>query len=111
MQSFIDNYDGKDVAAVLLDSNSTSLWTITPPNLQRFKNDLNGNATIKFRFVITVSRRTYNQYSDRVEKGHEIQLTPDHPARQELLNAINNNNPSNDVHLVNFFPKLIKVCR
>lgn len=109
VQSFIDNYDEKDIAAVLLDSNSTTLWTITPPNLQRFKNDLNGNAMIKFRFTISVSRRTYNQYSDRIEKGQEFHLTADHPARKQLLNAINSNHPNHYVHFVNLLPKFIKV--
>lgn len=109
MQSIIDNYDEKDIAAVLFDSHSTSLWTITPPNLQRFKNELNGNGTIKFRFIISVSRRTYNQNSDRVEKTQEIYLTADNPARKELLSAINKKNPNRYVHLVNLFPKFIKV--
>lgn len=111
VQSLFDNYDEKDVAAVLLDPNSTSLWTISPPNLQRFKSDLNANETIKFRLIISVSRLTYDQLSDRVETNQVFDLTAEHSARQELLKALNRNDQNQHIHLVNLFPKFLKVYK
>lgn len=109
VQSFIDNYDEKDIAAISLDTNSTSLWTISPPNLRRFKNTLHGNVTIKFRFTISISRLSYDQFAERVETSQVIYLTAEDVARQELLNALNKNIPDRHVHLVNLFPKFLKV--
>lgn len=109
VQTIINNYDDKDIAAIMLDSNSTSLWAISPPNLQRFKNNLNGNATMKIRFTISVSRSSYDPLGVRVETSQEFHLTAADAARQQLLNALNKNSPNRNVHLVNLFPKFLKV--
>lgn len=108
-QSFIENYDEKDVAAILLDTNSTSLWTISPPNLRRLKKNLDGNVTMKFRFTISISRLSYDQYAERVETSQVFYLTAEDAARQQLLNALNSNIPNRHVHLENLFPKFLKV--
>lgn len=109
VETFIDNYDEMDIAAVLLDSSSTSLWTISPPNLRRFKNNLSGNATMKFRFKISVSRLSYDPLGERVETSQVFHLTAADTARQQLLNALDRNTPNRHVHLVNLFPKFLKV--
>lgn len=109
VETFIDNYDEKDVAAIMLDSNSTSLWTISPPNLRRFKNNLIGNATMKFRFKISISRLSYDPPTEQVEASQVFHLTATNAARQELLRALNKNTRNRHVHLVNLFPKFLKV--
>lgn len=109
VQTFIDNYDEKDVAAITLDSNSTSLWTISPPNLRRFKNHLKENETMKFRFTISMSRMSSDPPTEQVQTSQEFHMTAAGAARQELLNVLNKNNRNRHVHLVNLFPKFLKV--
>lgn len=109
VQMFIDNYDERDVAAVTLDSNSTSLWTISPPNLRRFIYHLHGNATMKFRFSVSLSRVSYNPSTEQVHTSQVFHLTEADAARQELLSALNKYSRNRQVQLVNLLPKFLKV--
>lgn len=109
MQSFISNYDEEDIAAISLDVNSTSLWTISPPSLQKLKDDLIGNVTIKFRYKIAVSRQTHEQSSDTVETNQIFHLSDNDLGRQELIKILNQNDHNQLVHLPHLFPKFVKV--
>lgn len=109
VQTFIDNYDEKDVAAITFDSNSTSLWTISPPNLRRFKYNLIGNTTMKFRFKISISRLSYDPSAEQVEASQVFQLSATNKARQELLSALDKKSRNRHIHLANLFPKFLKV--
>lgn len=110
MQSFISKYDEEDIAAISLDVNSTSLWTISPPSLRKFKDDLNKNATIKFRYSISVSRQTNDKSSEIIETNQIFYLSEKDLARQEITKILNRNDQTQKVHLPYLFPKFLKVC-
>lgn len=38
--TFISNYENVDIAAVYLGTNSTAIWIISPPDLERLIDDL-----------------------------------------------------------------------
>lgn len=38
--TFLSNFESNDVAAVELGANSTSLWIISPPDLDRLRDEL-----------------------------------------------------------------------
>lgn len=56
--TFLSNYEANDLAAVVLGPQSTSLWIISPPDLERLKDDLAKNVTLKIQYKYTVSRVT-----------------------------------------------------
>lgn len=38
--TFLSNFEADDVAAIILGPNSTALWIISPPDLDRLREDL-----------------------------------------------------------------------
>lgn len=110
MLKFISNFDEEDIAAISLDVNSTSLWTISPPSLRKLKDDLISDVPIKIRISISVSRLTHGESIDTVEANQIMYLSKSHHARQELLRAMIQLNQNHVVQFSHFLPKFIKVC-
>lgn len=108
VQSIISNYDEEDIAAILLDVNSTSLWMISPPSLQKFKNDLHKNVTVKFRYSITISRLAHDE-PNAVEANQIFYLHGNDLARQQLIRILKDGVHEQRVHLPSLFPKFLKV--
>ncbi|XP_031619192.1 piezo-type mechanosensitive ion channel component-like isoform X2 [Contarinia nasturtii] len=108
VRSFILNYDETDIAAISLDVNSTSLFMMSPPSLQKFKNDLNQNVKIKIRYLISVSRLTHDD-SDVVEFSKKFDLNADAEARQEMFKILSDGDHAQRVHLPLILPKFLKV--
>ena len=108
-QSIISKYDEEDVAAISLDINSSSLWLMSPPSLQKLKRYLRENVTMKFRYSISISRLTHAQ-SDVVEDNQVFVMHENDAARQELIRIIQYGIVfQNRVHLPFLFPKFLKV--
>lgn len=108
--TFLSNYESNDVAAVVLGPNSTSLWIISPPDLERLKDDLANNVTLKVRYKYAISRVTYNEkMSGTVEGERSFDLLEDSPARGELLSMLNHVAIGKRIQLPFLFPKFLKV--
>lgn len=107
-QSIISKYDEEDVAAISLDVNSSSLWLMSPPSLQKLKRYLRENVTMKFRYSVSISRLTHAQ-SDVVEDNQVFVMRESDAARQELIRIIQDGDQSQRVHLPFLFPKFLKV--
>lgn len=107
-QSIISKYDEEDVAAISLDVNSSSLWLISPPSLQKLKRYLRENVTMKFRYSISISRATHAQ-SDVTEDNQVFVMHENDAARQELIRIIQDGIQKQRVHLPFLFPKFLKV--
>lgn len=107
----MSNYEANDVAAVVLGPQSTSLWIISPPDLQRLKEDLASNITLKVQFKYVVSRVTNTEkISGTVTGERSFDLKSDTPARQELLNMLNHTSSDDKRSQLPFlFPKFLKV--
>lgn len=115
--TFLSNYEANDLAAVTLGPQSTSLWIISPPDLDRLKNDLARNTTLKVQFKYTVSRPTNTEkIAGTVSGERSFDLKADTPARQELLDMLsaatltNSTGPNEKRSQLPFlFPKFLKV--
>lgn len=110
-QTFLSNYEANDIAAVLLGANSTSLWNISPPDLQRLKNDLaNSNTTLKVRYKYTVSRVTYSEkMSGTISAEQSFDIIGESPIRKGLLAMLNHESNTTRVEMTYLFPKFLKV--
>lgn len=94
----------------MLGPNSTSLWIISPPDLERLKDDLANNVTLKVRYKYAISRVTYNEkMSGTVEGERSFDLLEDSPARGELLSMLNHVAIGKRIQLPFLFPKFLKV--
>lgn len=98
------------MAAIQLGSNSTSLWTISPPDFERLREDLEKNVTLKVRYKFSISRQTFSEkMAGTVEGDQKIDLAPE--AREGLIKMLNHTHNSTDkrVQLSFLFPKFLKV--
>lgn len=114
--TFLSNYENTDIAAVVLGPNSISLWIISPPDLERLKDDLSKNDTLKVRYKLSISRVTYSEkMPGTIDIERSFDLVHDSPARKELLTMLNNvNNTASGgkrIQLPFLFPKFLKVRR
>lgn len=109
-QTFLSNYENDDVAAVQLGPNSTSLWSISPPDFERLKSDLLNNVTLKIRYKYSVARTTYSEkMSGIVEAEQSFELTAQSPVRKELITMLNQGSKGVRIQLPLLFPKFLKV--
>ena len=108
--TFLQNYEANDVSAVVLGPNSTSLWIISPPDLERLKEDLRNNVTLKVQYKYVVSRVTNTEkIAGTVQSDRSFDLKDETPARQALLNMLDNVVDNKPTQLPHLFPKFLKV--
>lgn len=106
--TFLSNYESNDVAAVQLGSNSTSLWAISPPELERLKDDLINNVTLIVRYKYSVSRQTFSdKMAETVDGNQKFDLSQE--ARTGLIAMLNHQSNVKRVQLSFLFPKFLKV--
>lgn len=108
--TFLSNYEPDDVSAVVLGPNSTSLWIISPPDLERLKDDLEKNTTLKVQYKFVVSRVTNTEkIAGTIRSERSFDLMADTPARKDLLEMLNDSSNIKPTQLRNLFPKFLKV--
>lgn len=108
--TFLSNYRATDMAAAILGTESTSLWIISPPDLQRLRDDLARNVTLKVQFKYDVLRATNTDKIAGIVTGERsFDLNYNTPARQELLNMLNNPSSNGRTRFPFMFPKFLKV--
>lgn len=110
--TFLSNYEANDVSAVVLGPNSTSLWIISPPDLERLKDDLEKNVTLKIQYKYFVSRVTNTEkIAGTITSDRSFDLKADTPARKDLLDMLDNTTDLNPTQLPFLFPKFLKVIQ
>ncbi|XP_059615886.1 piezo-type mechanosensitive ion channel component isoform X4 [Phlebotomus argentipes] len=107
--TFLTNYEAADVAVVDLGPNSTSVWAISPPDLQRMREDIESQDTLKIFFRYTVSRVTYSKENPGVITDEtSYDLVYGDPIRQVLSGMLSNQTAGN-VSIPHILPKFLKV--
>lgn len=108
--TFLSNYDANDLSAIILGPNSTSLWIISPPDLNRLKDDLMKNVTLKVQYKYIVSRVTNtDKIAGTITRERSFDLKSETPARKELLDMLNQVSNQKPTQLPFLFPKFLKV--
>ncbi|XP_011312853.1 piezo-type mechanosensitive ion channel component 1 isoform X3 [Fopius arisanus] len=117
--TFLENYEATDVAAVRLSRSSKKLWSISPPDKERLKLELESNATLTFHIEWTVSRKTDVKDSTGVTSTPRNILIPAwingefNPLRKNLAELLGPEPPPNGANVSipvrNVFPKFLKV--
>lgn len=110
VQAFLTNYDFDDIAAIEFDTNSTSLWNISPPGLQRLIIKLRANDTLPFRMKFKVVRNSHEAESGVSIFTQILDLANEANLRNELLKMLQPMNTTNrQLQLSSLLPKFLKV--
>ncbi|KAL3280583.1 hypothetical protein HHI36_003816 [Cryptolaemus montrouzieri] len=115
--TFITNYESSDVAAVKLSSDSSNIWTISPPDRKRMIEEVNSDNPLTLRFNVKVSHETSKSENSNMPSVF-VQIVlpafgPDgerNPARTNLSNMLETDgNTTSPVQLMEIIPKFLKV--
>lgn len=83
---------------------------ISPPDLERLKDDLQNNVTLKIQYRYVISRLTNTEkIAGTIAAERAFDLKSDSPARAELLNMLNHGVNQKPTQLPFLFPKFLKV--
>ncbi|XP_067135532.1 piezo-type mechanosensitive ion channel component 2-like isoform X2 [Centruroides vittatus] len=111
IQSFLANYDMNDVIMVELNSNSTSLWAISPPSQSALIKELQNETDILKMKISWSFSRALNVSSDMdktVGNEYEI-LLQDKKTRSALASMLNGTEQSAPIIIHRIFPKFLRV--
>jgi piezo-type mechanosensitive ion channel component 1/2 len=110
--TFLSNYEGIDVAAVKLGSNSSTIWNISPPDRERLLADLKMNKTLTTRFTFKVSRESGSkEISGIAESEHKNDIVGNDTVGLALIKILESTdeNHTYSVIMPTMMPKFLKV--
>lgn len=110
IMSFLANYDMNDVTMVNLNSNSTSLWAISPPSQSALIRELQNGSILKMKISWSFSR-ALNESSD-IDKtvGNEYEiLLQNKTTRMLLASMLNGTEETKQIVINKIFPKYLRV--
>lgn len=93
--TFLENYINTDVAAVKLSTESGKLWSISPPDKSRLKDELLSDNVVTIHVEWTVAKKPASKdISGVTSNTRDIRLEPYvngtiNPVRKDLLDALN----------------------
>lgn len=113
--SFISNYEAPDVAAIKLSTDSANIWSISPPDKRRMKEELGSKNPVTVKLQYTVSHKSSSKSDAGIIK-EEINIVLDatvdskpNPVRQGLLDFLEGKPDVEPVELAFLWPKFLKV--
>ncbi|XP_044744035.1 piezo-type mechanosensitive ion channel component isoform X4 [Chrysoperla carnea] len=115
--TFLSNYEFDDIAQVVLSGNSTVVWNISPPDLERLIEELNSTNTITVRAQFHIKRDpadtknmpldlTYGLSYDILAKNEEGNINPTRVGLMKMLKGEPNIPP---ITIPYMLPKFLKV--
>lgn len=111
-QTFLSFYEFDDIASVKLSGNSTMIWSISPPDLERMLQEVNSTNDIVMRLQYTISRVSTNKQESGIvsnENEYILKGTTDIEDRMKLFEMLKGNETVQPLLIRNIFPKFVKV--
>ncbi|XP_039278744.1 piezo-type mechanosensitive ion channel component [Nilaparvata lugens] len=109
-QTFLSSYSYQDVGVVQFSSHSTSIWTISPPDLGSLIKETQSVNPMTIKMDWSALKISTNpEEPSQLNSGTEVVLMPDDPNRQNLVNLLQNKDEGKPLYLKSIFPKFIKV--
>ncbi|XP_022128318.2 piezo-type mechanosensitive ion channel component isoform X4 [Pieris rapae] len=115
-QTFLSNYMYNDVAVITINPNSTAVWNISPPELDRLEKEALSNSSLLVKFTYVITHPSNNpQNPPTIENNREVPLDAyvngkKNPERDTFLQLLAGTAPPDlwlNVKLL--FPKFVKV--
>lgn len=108
--TFLSNYEPSDVAAVILGSNSSTIWNISPPDKARLLQDLKENKTLTSRFRYSVKRQSPSKESSgSADDEHTFDFKGNDTIGMQLRDMLSNTTAKLSVIMPFMMPKFLKV--
>ncbi|CAK1550113.1 unnamed protein product [Leptosia nina] len=115
-QTFLSNYMYNDVAVITINPNSTAVWNISPPELDRLEREALSNSSLSVKFTYVITHPSNNpQNPPTIENNREVPLDAfidgkRNPERDTLLNLLAGTaSPNVWLNVKHLFPKFVKV--
>lgn len=106
-KAFLEDFSARDVVATTLSITSSSLWNISPPNLEKMIKEIETGKVITCRFNYKISRTSdANSGTKGVEGSRELKLNQE---LRERLFQIFTNESKQSMILPDIFPKFLAV--
>jgi piezo-type mechanosensitive ion channel component 1/2 len=108
--TFLLNYEASDIAAVKLGSNSSTIWNISPPDKDRFLQDLYENKTLTARFRYTVKRKSHSKENPgTIDDEHTFDIVGNSTTGLQLREMLEDPSKLSSVEIKRMMPKFLKV--
>lgn len=113
-ENFIFNYEAADITAIRLNTDSSNIWSISPPDRKRMISEVNSTKPLKIRLEYKITHRTSKaEDSGLVIFSKEITMKPStntsiNVDRENLLKYLEGENAS-PVLFTYLLPKFVKV--
>lgn len=102
-----------NLMSIKILSNSSAIWTISPPSRNVLIRDLESNSSISLRFKYVFSREQNTTQAAIVQEAVSgVTTTPLHagdPIRKEIVNVLKSYSGDGRINLPNLFPTFIQV--
>ncbi|XP_048520924.1 piezo-type mechanosensitive ion channel component isoform X8 [Dendroctonus ponderosae] len=109
VQIFSNNYDPGDIVAAKFSQDSAKVWSISPPDKEKMKQEVNSTKPIKVRLDYKVSHKTSSSSDSGIISNYvEISLPPGTPERENLYIMLVNGTQAR-ILLENILPKFLKI--
>ncbi|CAF4785187.1 unnamed protein product [Pieris macdunnoughi] len=115
-QTFLSNYMYNDVAVITINPNSTAVWNISPPELDRLEREALSNSSLLVKFTYVITHPSNNpQNPPTIENNREVPLDAyvngkKNPERDTLLQLLAGTaSPDLWLNVKLLFPKFVKV--
>ncbi|XP_057662866.1 piezo-type mechanosensitive ion channel component isoform X22 [Diorhabda carinulata] len=113
-ENFIFNYEAADITAIRLNTDSSNIWSISPPDRKRMIKEVNSTKLLKIRLEYKITHRTSKaEDSGLVTFSKEITMEPStntsiNEDRENLLKYLDGKE-AEPVRFTYILPKFVKV--
>lgn len=104
---FLEDYEAEDVVAVILNTNSSVTWNISPPNAQKMIDDIKSGKLTSCQFTVKISRPVYGKKAPEIIHSLTEITLRDPILRNNLIDMLEQSETAQPVLLRNIFPKIL----
>lgn len=105
-KAFLEDFEPEDVVAIHLVSDSSTMWSVSPPNAKQMIKDIKNGKLKSCRFEYRISRNSVLIAGLEEIKG-EVEYKLNDDVRKNLVAMLSNSSEAKPVLIPSIFPKLL----
>nr|CAD7264096.1 unnamed protein product [Timema shepardi] len=109
--TILSGYDEEDIGVISLGGNSTAVWGISPPDLDKLILEVKSSSTLVFKLKWNLRRHSNSPtVPEEVTGFSNWDLIAEDPERKVLASMLSKTNTSQSLKLHDVLPKFLKLC-
>nr|CAD7570257.1 unnamed protein product [Timema californicum] len=109
--TILSGYDEEDIGVISLGGNSTAVWGISPPDLDKLILEVKSSSTLVFKLKWNLRRHSNSPtVPEEVTGFSNWDLIAEDPQRKVLASMLSKTNTSQSLKLHDVLPKFLKLC-